>query len=160
MQCTILLNLYQRRILSTQTSEFVCLWRKGVCLKGKFPQTTLWIGWVESNFRNPTVNVWADLDNPFKTSKWLCKVVYVALSGWNSARICVTVFQQKKISWISKFIHKCMLINGSGSGSVLHTTPWWAITVQWSRTFVAATIKFWSELCWPNYIRPCWTGLL
>ena len=45
--------------------------------------------------------------------------------------------------------------SGSGSGSVLHTTPWWAITVQWSRTFVAATIKFWSELCWPNYIRPC-----
>ena len=50
--------------------------------------------------------------------------------------------------------------SGSGSGSVLHTTPWWAITVQCSRTFVAATIKFWSELCWPNYIRPCWTGLL
>ena len=24
-------------------------------LKGKFPQTTMWIGWVESNFTNPTV---------------------------------------------------------------------------------------------------------
>ena len=26
-------------------------------LKGKFPQTTMWIGWVESNFTNPTVKV-------------------------------------------------------------------------------------------------------
>ena len=28
-------------------------------LKGKLPRTTLWIGWVESNFTNPTVKVWA-----------------------------------------------------------------------------------------------------
>ena len=34
-------------------------------LKGMFPQTTMWNGWVESNFTNPTVKVWADLDNPF-----------------------------------------------------------------------------------------------
>ena len=39
-------------------------------LKGKFPQTTMWIGWVESNFRNPSVAVWADLDNPFKRSDY------------------------------------------------------------------------------------------
>ena len=39
-------------------------------LKGKFPQTTMWIGWVESNFRNPSVEVWADLDNPFKRSDY------------------------------------------------------------------------------------------
>ena len=25
----------------------------------------MWIGWVESNFRNPTVTFWANLDNPF-----------------------------------------------------------------------------------------------
>ena len=33
------------------------------CIKGelKFPQTTMWIGWVESNFTNPTVKVWADI---------------------------------------------------------------------------------------------------
>ena len=36
-------------------------------IKGEVPQTTMWIGWVESNFTNPTVNVWADLDNPFKS---------------------------------------------------------------------------------------------
>ena len=35
-------------------------------LKGKFPQTTMWIEWVEGNFTNPTVKVWADLDKPFK----------------------------------------------------------------------------------------------
>ena len=39
-------------------------------LKGKFPQTTMWIGWVESNFTNPTAKVWADLDNPFKRSDY------------------------------------------------------------------------------------------
>ena len=27
-------------------------------LKGKFPQTTMLIGWVKSNFTNPTVKVW------------------------------------------------------------------------------------------------------
>ena len=35
-------------------------------LKGKFPQATMWIGWVENNFRNPAVKLWANLDNPFK----------------------------------------------------------------------------------------------
>ena len=28
-----------------------------LALKGKFPQTTMWIGWVESNFTNLTVKV-------------------------------------------------------------------------------------------------------
>ena len=27
------------------------------CLKGKFPQTAMWIGWVESYFRNPIVKL-------------------------------------------------------------------------------------------------------
>ena len=39
-------------------------------LKGKFPQTTMWIEWVEGNFTNPTVKVWADLDNPLKRSDY------------------------------------------------------------------------------------------
>ena len=34
-------------------------------LKGKFPQT-MWIGWVESNLRNPAVKFWANLDNPLR----------------------------------------------------------------------------------------------
>ena len=44
-------------------------------LKGKFPQIIIWIGWVESNFTNPTEKVWTDLDNPFKRSDYakLCK---------------------------------------------------------------------------------------
>ena len=52
----------------------VLLTKKTIFLKGKFPQTTMWIGWVESNFTNPTVRVWSDLDNPFKRSE-KCKVV-------------------------------------------------------------------------------------
>ena len=39
-------------------------------LKGKFPQTTIWIGWVESNFRNPTVKFGANFDNPFKRTNY------------------------------------------------------------------------------------------
>ena len=40
-------------------------------LKGNFPQTTKWIGWVESNFRNPTVyNFEQNLDNPFKRANY------------------------------------------------------------------------------------------
>ena len=41
-----------------------------IIFEGKFPQTTMWIGWVESNFTNPTVKVWADFDNPFKRSDY------------------------------------------------------------------------------------------
>ena len=61
-------------------------------LKGKFPQTTMWIGWVESNFTNPTVKVWADLDNPF-IKEWTCKVVHVALSGW---KLCQNMWYHKR----------------------------------------------------------------
>ena len=50
-------------------------------LKGKFPQTTMWIGWVESNFRNPTVKVWADLDNPFKRSDYAKLCMSPSLDG-------------------------------------------------------------------------------
>ena len=39
-------------------------------LKGKFPQTTMGIGWVENNFRNPTVKFWANLDDPFKRTNY------------------------------------------------------------------------------------------
>ena len=35
-------------------------------LNGKFPQATMEIRWVESNFRHPTVTFWANLDIPFK----------------------------------------------------------------------------------------------
>ena len=75
----------------------------GLGLKGKFPQTTTWIGWVESNFRNPSVKVWADLDNPFKRIDYKCKVVYVALSGWNSARICDITRGQLSIDFVQRF---------------------------------------------------------
>ena len=50
-------------------------------LKGKFPQTTMWIEWVESNFTNPTVKVWADLDNPFKRSDYAKLCMSPSLDG-------------------------------------------------------------------------------
>ena len=53
----------------------------GSYLKGKFPQTTMWIGWVESNFTNPTVNVWTDLDNPFKRSDYAKLCMSPSLDG-------------------------------------------------------------------------------
>ena len=50
-------------------------------LKGKFSQTTMWIGWVECNFTNPTVKVWADLDNPFKRSDYAKLCMSPSLDG-------------------------------------------------------------------------------
>ena len=95
-------------------------------LKGKFPQTTMWIGWVESNFTNPTVKVWADLDIPFKRSDYakLCMSPsldgtlpeYVISQEYNSPLTLYIDFQQQKNYWISvvlliKFIYKCMHIH-------------------------------------------------
>ena len=74
----------------------------GKCLKGKFPQTTIWIGWVESNFRNPTVTVWADLDNPFKRSDY-AKLCMSALCGWNSASPCDITRGQLSIDFVHIF---------------------------------------------------------
>ena len=54
-------------------TEICCLWcfvMFMIILKGKFPQTTMWIEWVEGNFTNPAVKVWADLDNPLKRSDY------------------------------------------------------------------------------------------
>ena len=53
-------------------------------LKGKFPQTTMRIGWGESNFRNPTVKVWADLDYPFKRSDYAKLCMSPSLDGTRS----------------------------------------------------------------------------
>ena len=39
---------------------------------------------------------------------------------------------------------------GSGSGSVLHTTPWWAITVDLCDMTVAFSMMSWSALCFPE----------
>ena len=50
-------------------------------LKGKFPQTTMWIGWVESNFRNPTVKFGANLDNSFKRTNYAKFCISPSLDG-------------------------------------------------------------------------------
>ena len=39
-------------------------WGFSYQLKGKFPQI-MWIVWMKSNFRNPTVKVWANLDTVY-----------------------------------------------------------------------------------------------
>ena len=118
--------MYQSQITSAYKA-MACTPNSGVMtLKGKFPQTSMWIGWVESNFTNPTVKVWADFDNPFKRSDFAELCMSPSLD-WNSARICditrgqlsidfVHRFSHKKNSWISivlliKFIHKCMNIH-------------------------------------------------
>ena len=93
------------------------------CLKGKLPQTTMWIGWVESNFRNPIVKFWANLDNQFKRTKYAKFCMSPSLDGTmpesvisqenNSPLTLHVEFQNFCFSWISivqliKFNHKCM----------------------------------------------------
>ena len=110
------MNELQRRL---QHSCIVC---RG--LKGKFPQTTMWVGWVESKFRNPTVKFWANFDNPFKRTNCAKFCMSPSLER-NYARICDITRGQLAIdfvhrisrfffflSWISivqliKFKHKC-----------------------------------------------------
>ena len=99
----------------------------GFFLKGKFPQTTMWIGWVESKFTNPTVKVWADFDNPFKRSDYAKLCMSPSLYG-TLPELCDITRGQLSIdfvhrfsqffvfSWISivlliMFIHKCMHIH-------------------------------------------------
>ena len=50
-------------------------------IKGEVSQTTMWIGWEEGNFTNPTVKVWADLDNPFKRSDYAKLCMSPSLDG-------------------------------------------------------------------------------
>ena len=95
-------------------------------LKGKFPQSTMWIGWTESNFTNPSEKVWADLDNPFKRSDYekLCMLPslggtlpeYVISQEDNPPLTLYIDFHNFYFSWISivfliKLIHKCMHIH-------------------------------------------------
>ena len=50
-------------------------------LKGNFPQTTMWIGWVDSNFTNPTVKFGANLDNPFERTNYAKFCMSPSLDG-------------------------------------------------------------------------------
>ena len=96
-------------------------------LKGKFPQTTTWIGWVESNFRNPSVKVWANLDNPFKRNYYAKLCMSPSLDGTLPEYVIsqednspLTLYRDFSnffyFSWIplvllNKFNHKCMHIH-------------------------------------------------
>ena len=97
-----------------------------LCKTAKITQyTAMWIGWLESNFRNPTVTFWAIWMIILRELLKKYKVLYTALSGQNSARICDTTREQlsidfvhrfsKLFSWISivrliKFINACTII--------------------------------------------------
>ena len=92
-----------------------------------FPQTTMWIGWIESNFTNPTVKVWADLDNPFKRSDYAKLCMSPSLDGTlpeyvisqedNSPLTLYIDFHNfvllpgYPVVLLIKFIHKCMHIH-------------------------------------------------
>ena len=86
----------------------------------------MWIGWVESNVRNPSVKVLEDLDNPFKRidDAKLCMSPslngtlpeYVISQEDNFPLTLYTDLQQQQKSWISivlsiKFNHKFMQIS-------------------------------------------------
>ena len=81
----------------------------------------MWIGWVESNFTNPTVKVWADLDNPFKRSNYAKLYMSPSLDGTlpeqlsidfaHRFSICILYFSWISIVLLIKFIHKCMHIH-------------------------------------------------
>ena len=71
---------WQQESLVKQSAKAPTCFRIHPKLKGKFPQT-MWIGWVESNFTNPTVKVWADLDNPFKRSDYAKLRMLPSLDG-------------------------------------------------------------------------------
>ena len=70
----------------------------------------MWIGRVESNFRNPTVKFKANLDNPFKRTNYAKFCMLPSLDGTmpesvisqenNSPLTLYTEFQKKKSSWI------------------------------------------------------------
>ena len=44
-------------------------------------EVTMWIGWVENNFRNPTVKFLANLDNPFKRTNYAKFCMSPSLEG-------------------------------------------------------------------------------
>ena len=90
----------------------------------------MWTGWVESNFTNPTVKVWADLDNPFERSDYAKVSMSPSLDGTlpeyvisqedNPPLTLYIVFHLffsfldiNTVVLLIKFIHKCMHIHFS-----------------------------------------------
>ena len=82
----------------------------------------MWIGWVESNFRNQTLKSWANLDNPFKRTDYAKYCMSPSLDGTRDiTREQLSIdfvhrFSFFSSSWISivrliKLNHKCMYIH-------------------------------------------------
>ena len=81
----------------------------------------MWIGWVESNFANPTVKVWADLDNPFKRSDYAKLCMSPSLDGTLPEYVILTLYIDfhnfpffmdiNSPFWSSSFINACTFIS-------------------------------------------------
>ena len=98
MYCQVAATFRDTMILRVFANWFVFML---ICLKGKFPQTTMWIGWVESNFTNPTGKVWADFDNPFKRSDYAKLCMSPSLDG----TLPEYVISQEDNSPLTLYIH-------------------------------------------------------
>ena len=108
-------------------------------LKGKFPQTTMWIGWVESKFRNPTVMFWANWIIHLKELLIKCKVLYFALSRQNYARICDITREQFSIDFvhkISKFLSFLGYQSSNWSSSIIN-----ACTIILALTYLSIKVE-------------------
>ena len=127
-------------------------------LKGKFPKQQCGVGeYIESNFTNPTVTVWADLDNPFNISDYakLCMSPsldvtlpeYVISQEDNSPLTLYTlyIFTILNFSWISivlliTFIHKCIHIYVGPN--ITKYKRRWKIHFQEQLNFVNICVQF------------------
>ena len=86
-----------------------------------FANNNIWIAWVERNFRNPTVKLWENLDNPFKRTNYAKFWTPSSLDGTlpessmrqdNNSPLTLYIYLKKNY-WILivrliKFNHKCM----------------------------------------------------
>ena len=107
-------------------------------IKGKFPQTTMWTGWAESNFRNPTVKFWANLDNPFKRTNYAKLCMSPSLDG----TLPESVISQENNSPLTLYIelHNFLSFLGyqwsSSSGSIIN-----ACTIILALTYLSIKVE-------------------
>ena len=117
-------------------------------LNVKFPQRTMWVGWVESNFRNPTVKYWANLVNPYKIINYTKFCMSLSLDGTlpesisqenNSPLTLYIDFHNFSWLWTS-IIYKCMQYHLSPNISKYKGRR--KIYFQWKVTFCENFVPF------------------
>ena len=96
------------------------------------------VDWVSrKQFTNPTVKVWADLDNPLKRSDY-AKLCMSPSSGWNSARICDITRGQLSIDFVHVDFHNFLFFVGISKSF-------------WSSSFINA----WTFISALTYLHVC-----